>query len=1805
MGLSQSILKEEDRSKLDGIVMQMQRNNESEDDIQFVVDDFKSKYGLKKKDGGINIQSNSTSQLQSNERFDPNSKHPLSNQDINNISSFLNSSSVKRGAIVKDQTTEEKLKGVQSKVDKLSDSGKILTQTHKLSENEIYNEAAKRLTNVDNKSLMNSSDPYGNFDNAIQQSKKNLIDENSLGEASVHTQNEQQIHDKMSELLHDNAFSSTQDASNYLYDQYSKSTGNTKPINNISIDELKSKLPDNLSTQLAIKKISNSRFINSLMDESKDFNDFVGKYKNASNKFLHLNKNDENENAKAWQQIMDDPDVIEAAKQNPDKWKDYLTEKGQFNNRFPELAKQSIASKISQYREDNGLNNKIYNNPSKNDWDDSVEKMFKDGKIDAGDRVFYYNNINPSDLKTTGLVESLGRGYEEGVRDIGKTLGLEQAGLLADQSHNTQVDPTNNRILGGGGHLLGNIVPLLLTGSALKGIGFSEKASNGLSAMLQFGGNNAEQAKKHYPDDPLSQFAYTAIGTSVDALLMELPGDAKKGVRELLGKEAKEVIPKLTDNSISDAVKEQVKESFLQKATSTLGKYGVDILKHNVKTAGILTGIDLLHKGLNLASGDESAFDNTDVVNEFMNNFKSATGLSAASSLGKLAPKEKSELGTAINELPEGIYTNALKEALKSGSEETVSTYLKNIAEQLNSSESDASTTRKVFGDKVTDIALKLYPYAKMSEIKNDVNSAVESEQSKISVIKPEENASPNIVELKKSENEIAENNEQTKEESTPITETDKNIGSAEEVKQKSEQTSNEGDGIESPKESVDDINKIGITHELRTERAEKLEESEPERGEGISVKESIQKGKRLLEEGADPSKVAKDFKVSGKISEDDIAIVRAEYNRLAKNTNDAAKEFGVNSKEDKAAKATESKWYNESVKPMQTAWSNIGKAQQGQTDIDTGSFAGMRRAFEQQNSGKEMSQKQQDEAKQLSLKVEKLTKERDDIQRKLTEALNNGVTENEKSNTKKYTEKAKKVADKFRKLKQQPFNFKDENGNDVEVSKMGIGWNDLVEFGAKAIEKTGKLADGVSAIIEKIKDTDFYVKLSDNGRKELEQKLADHYEKSLKDTPEAKNIRRLEKELEDLRSGNVKNNSPKRDLSDQEKELQDKIFEEKQKLGLIKSKSDKPDDQQLADQDNIEKLATKFEGKKDSKFSAQDSKDIWDYAKKEYIDNDIDFDTMITNVGMDLGLSREQVRDALVTPKNIKPISDAMYRKQYERNRAIQHAKDWVKATGVNPIVKWLGAIPRAFFALKVFGHGTVGFITHAGVNIFDPVEWKRYWPLYFKQFKMVYGDKAKYEQIISDHINDPQYTFWKRNGLAVDPNERYDDYQFITRMFDKWKIGRWLTGGDRGFNALKLYRLERAKGLYKNLSAVEKADPNTGKMIATLVNHSTGTSHIPLPEAANVMFFAPRLEASRWNRLIVDPANAAKTFLSWNKAAPSDRAAAKIVAKRAGRILATYVGSLMTNQAILSLSGANQKINFTDPTQSDFLKFKMGGRTLDLTGGMISIFDFLANMVHASTMNTSDLPKGKTRKDMLMQYGWNYVTGKLSPFASTVKDVATQHDFQGNSLPFSSDKPQSGKRKLSWNEYLTESQTPIPIAEAFNDAHKQMIADGMPKANADIILGAIITGVLVGGTGVKIGEEPNAKPTPFNADDNKDQTFKFFLDKGLELPNTALTSETIKDESTHTVKKISDYPKDVQDNYSKVHKQYLKDELENMRSKTLFVNEYGDVSTHKSKGSEGKDISELNKKQLTEVLHLAQSLATKKSKKEIFNND
>ena len=99
-----------------------------------------------------------------------------------------------------------------------------------------------------------------------------------------------------------------------------------------------------------------------------------------------------------------------------------------------------------------------------------------------------------------------------------------------------------------------------------------------------------------------------------------------------------------------------------------------------------------------------------------------------------------------------------------------------------------------------------------------------------------------------------------------------------------------------------------------------------------------------------------------------------------------------------------------------------------------------------------------------------------------------------EKQKPRTYTRKAKDLAEQFRKLKAAPMTFRDANGNIIEVKEMGGGWNEIVEIGAKAIEKTGQLLDGIAAIAEYMKGQPWFSALDDKSKKAVMQQIEDRF---------------------------------------------------------------------------------------------------------------------------------------------------------------------------------------------------------------------------------------------------------------------------------------------------------------------------------------------------------------------------------------------------------------------------------------------------------------------------------------------------------------------------------------------------------------------------------------------------------------------------------------------------------------------------------------------------------------------------------------
>jgi len=92
------------------------------------------------------------------------------------------------------------------------------------------------------------------------------------------------------------------------------------------------------------------------------------------------------------------------------------------------------------------------------------------------------------------------------------------------------------------------------------------------------------------------------------------------------------------------------------------------------------------------------------------------------------------------------------------------------------------------------------------------------------------------------------------------------------------------------------------------------------------------------------------------------------------------------------------------------------------------------------------------------------------------------------------YSQMAKKAADSFRKRFKTKPKFYDENGNEIEIFTAGFTWNDLVELAAKAIEKTGNVADGLKAVSDYVKESGVYKSLSKKSQNALDKQINEQF---------------------------------------------------------------------------------------------------------------------------------------------------------------------------------------------------------------------------------------------------------------------------------------------------------------------------------------------------------------------------------------------------------------------------------------------------------------------------------------------------------------------------------------------------------------------------------------------------------------------------------------------------------------------------------------------------------------------------------------
>jgi hypothetical protein len=503
--------------------------------------------------------------------------------------------------------------------------------------------------------------------------------------------------------------------------------------------------------------------------------------------------------------------------------------------------------------------------------------------------------------------------------------------------------------------------------------------------------------------------------------------------------------------------------------------------------------------------------------------------------------------------------------------------------------------------------------------------------------------------------------------------------------------------------------------------------------------------------------------------------------------------------------------------------------------------------------------------------------------------------------------------------------------------------------------------------------------------------------------------------------------------------------------------------------------------------FTEEERHAIYRYASETYIDHGHSFPDTIHKVATDLGLKPQWVARAFAEKGPLRRVANDVYARMAHRRNIVQAAKDYVRSIDTPAYKRFARVIYNAPFSIAVFGHGTVGMQTHAGAHLFQPSQWNSYFRNVVRQFQ--YMRPAVHEAAMQALIRDPHYVEAKRSGLAIDPERSYTDYEVYGKLFGKSAIKpirAVLEMGNRGFDVLKTYRLEQWKNEMNRVPASMKADPadatEVGKAIAQMVNHSTGVSdigHGTLSTAASKLLFAAKLEASRWARIVGDPIKTTDTFLNWKQASAGDRAVAIRRVRNAAEFAAFYYATLLANNGLMAAFGSNNRVNFTDPSKSDWLRHKIGDHTIAAEGNLLAPVRFLARLAHDLWGSRTKFQESthESRFDSAIGHAGNYVRGKLAPFPSIAADIGTQADYAGRPLPFSTDKPKSKDQpKYQWSEYAL-AHGPIPLSGAIREMYDAFREKGMSAMQTTTILRAL---AIAGGEslGTKLGKASESYP-------------------------------------------------------------------------------------------------------------------------------
>lgn len=906
---------------------------------------------------------------------------------------------------------------------------------------------------------------------------------------------------------------------------------------------------------------------------------------------------------------------------------------------------------------------------------------------------------------------------------------------------------------------------------------------------------------------------------------------------------------------------------------------------------------------------------------------------------------------------------------------------------------------------------------------------------------------------------------------------------------------------------STEGEGRVGARHESINARADAMGFPSIERGAVDNPADMVAKGREVYDSMPVEQRTVELDRLSKtdpqKITDAEFSFLRAHQRQLYEDAN-AAWQAARNSDDpalaQKAADAEQARHDFDAkvIKPYGTAFASKGRSLQGEVDIDSGNFIQTRQRFEDTHGRPPTPQ----ETKQLENLTDQVQGGEAQVEKQKEAVVKAGDEAHAKPNESK--DPLDKVSSSLDKIAHEiltanpEFNesqlstalagdprvkaaFPDLTPDQIEELASRYGQSRPVSNDPVRI----KLIDLKRQWLEQAKQRDMAAGSAPRKTGTIQGEVSVELRAEMKRTNEAKRrggfqITDPEKQLRGaLDAAKTRSNNTiadlQREIDAKERTVKSKTASPtdpelealKQKLAGVRARH-----QEVFGEIDTQALRDKFSGKTDSKFTPEESKQIWEQARNRITNLRMgqDFAVAIRGLSEDLGLTPEQVMSALSTKEKVKVATDEMWFRQSRTRKLRNQVDEYVRSSDDPKFKKLVKGVPDFLFGTKIgFGlHNLALPLTHGSSFLFKPTGWAKYLSYYGDNIKASFGEsgEAFTERTRQMVTSNPNYARQLRSGLAVSSDKITDAEQAYVQSLGK-KIFK--INPDSAFVMLKDFRQKVWDSQYAQLSDTAKNDPEILKEVSSLVNTLTNgdTGKFGQSPTARKIFFAPQKMAAEIKGTLLRPAKLAGTAAQlglskvgvWTEPTAAQMYAAKMTMRNAGEITGTYLGLLAVNAAINKVTGNDkEKINFTDPSKPDWLRFKVMGQQISPMSGSLSALRTI------TTIASALVPGQKVTGEQLTKRLLGYFEGKLSPSLQPVLELGlTKKTFDGEIVPYafaSNEKVPAGKRQLSMLEYGTEKILPIPAEEAWDAVNEVMLRQGLSPGDIRTIKQGLVSG-------------------------------------------------------------------------------------------------------------------------------------------------